>query len=265
MSNYRKIWEAYEKYAKTLSVIRRGHQIIDGFDKGLYAHDGTPEELFKIRGESVAEHQAKAAFLMRTCLESDYDSCLIPDLSDPERAKYELVTYMLIHDTGTIVTGDVLKDGSEHKNPPKIARDDKITFEDFVDDAFTFNGTQQRFKSWHRDTADKESGSYMNYTIAVVLSAIGQLETVLTFAYLEKHNIIGDITRKTDLSTDLQRAIEITGTNNLLDNFAAYMKMQIGKKLEFKQKWVIWGILQAAVEDVRGEFFPWWDKISDEK
>ncbi|MBO7561245.1 hypothetical protein J6T21_04470 [Candidatus Saccharibacteria bacterium] len=255
---YRKIWEAYEAYSKTCFVIRKGHEIMDGFDSGLFEKSGS--ELFLSRGESVAEHQAKTALLMNLCLDDKYFAELVDfNVSREEALKYELVSYSLFHDIGSIETGDVLKDGTELDTDKRILENrQERAYNDFVEKAFSRDA--EIYTSWQRWA---KQGDYKKYDVVKIATAIRQLETVLSIAFLEKNGIVGNINRKRVISPELQTVINAIGTDNVLDAFAGYMKLKIGNCLSFWQKKLIYGIMESALLDIRGEFFPWWKKIDD--
>jgi hypothetical protein len=91
--------------------------------------------------------------------------------------------------------------------------------------------------------------------------AIGDLETVLKIAALELHGLKGDVMKKAEKSEAMRDTIGITGTNDALDNFAAFFKMKTTEFLKNAEKEVLYGILKAAVMEVRGSWYDWWSEI----
>lgn len=273
----RRTWRKYrDTIFPTSTTIRSGHAIYEEFGKKDLADDqmvgyDACGRIFVNRFESVAEHSFHTALLTMACLEGKLGSMLFHDCefdsedelhTDVYVLRARVVCYQLLHDIGEIKTGSVRKDGRVMSH--RVVGEQHETYEDTVD--YFFRDSSEiddkrkllEWRSYNYFGADFES---KENAPAPVLKAIGDLETVLKVAVLELCGLRGDVAEKAKKSKVIKKTVEITGTTDALDNFAAYFKLNTMKTLDEIQQEALYGILETAVKDVRGKWFDWWLKI----
>lgn len=235
---YRQIWQNYAVFKRQTLVMRAGFARM-----GIYpgTSDGRTEPQ---RSESVAEHVLGTLELL------DEIAMFCPELiSDAEASRGGRL--LLKHEVGESEIGDIPDDGRRNeaqKNNAELrammrysqnlpVRYGMQLFSDFV------------------DFQNKES------CLAQVLYCIDKLETVLQCVLYEQDGrdvACMDEALLRSLSEQDRKYMEKTGSTRIVDNWAAhYLDLIQG----FKCAPVFVGILRAAVEDVRGEWFAWCDEV----
>lgn len=250
-SIYEHIWQGYKIFASASFVERSGHQLV-GLADPVEAGESNVA-MFRRRGESVLEHCAKTAYLLLALLSH------FPGLFDSENVlggkipadTWMLVTTMLTHDIGELATGDIPDDGN-------AAHDTK----DEIERRFYCKEMAPMF-SWNDSVYLRES--YIDFQerktfVGQLLYCLDKLEAILGLLLLEEQEARGFIDNKPFPTMQDEHYRFLTGTPNAIDCWAAHTKDRV-KDFPAKATRHIFGILRAAVMDVRGEWFAWWDNV----
>lgn len=102
MGRSKNIWKNYYTYCET-SFVERGGTIACGVLPTLKKRDDA--DLYNRKPEFVSEHQGRAAFLLGQILMN------YPELTDPS-TWFSQIMFVLCHDVGEYIHGDLLDDGS---------------------------------------------------------------------------------------------------------------------------------------------------------
>ena len=247
----KRIWTAYSKYVETTFIVREGFQ---SWKMTQNYHDETFADISKMfytRGQSCLEHQANTAFL--ACLfGSNY-----PSFFGAEYAKamdnpwmWLITMTCLVHDIGDTKTGNIAKDG---RVDPKSKRE--IRYDAFldlilgldIDDVSEIIAIANYFK-YESDTA-------------WAINAVTTLDAVLFLTYLEGRGLKGTIKHKDNQTVLDQKLISMAKTGNPVDCLAMQLKASFEKE-SYPDSITepIYGVLKAAINEVRGKDFKWWDK-----
>lgn len=232
-----RIWSGYKLYASTAFVSRSGYELT-GMAIGREGLDVA--DIFEWRGESVLEHQAKVAWLV-TAFRDNFPRYFTTD--DPR-----YLTVALTHDVGEVEVGDIADDGN-----PKHGTKDAEELRVFQKLAETYGLEGTRFVSVFKQFQEKQVRN------GQALYALDKIEYVLMQIFLESHGKVGRLTKK-PYETDLDSYfMKITGTDCPVDNCAAHLKWALRNCHDAVVTEPIFTLIRAAVKDVRGKDFEWWD------
>lgn len=250
-------WHGYSIYEMGKFIIRSGYCLVglaDRINLGSIFNTGatkpineTITERFYRRGESILEHAAKVAYLC-TIMESNFPGFFnTPDSFDSQLA----FVVALIHDATEVFTGDIPDDG----NPARLNKDEleRELFDVKIAPAFSredYMLIRELYASFQNH--DTPTGQ--------ALYCLDKLEAVLTLLWLEQYDTYGLTTAKPDPTGQDIHYMKLVGTPCATDCWAAHVK---DRTKDFPDAITrhIYGVLCAAVMEVRGEWFPWWDKI----
>lgn len=251
MNEYERIWEAYQLYAKTAAVYRKGFELCG---MTFPTSNEVPDfgDSFVMRGESDLEHQAKVAWLLLAFIGRVGNNSRLRYYSEDSVINlWSLFAVALCHDIGEIEIGDIPHDGNAlHDTKDEIER--KV-FEKMSEIYAPEDSRRDRVREIFRDFQDKGNN------FGKLLFALDKLEAVLTQLLCEKYGCSGKITAKpyaTELDNYFMRE---TGSEKSSDCWAAHMCSLVRDFPEWIKEPVL-GLLDAAVRDVRGESFAWWNK-----
>lgn len=238
MNNYIGIWKAYQSFATTAVVRRKGFELAGMTEK---TDDTVPDiaDSFRLHGESDLEHQAKVAWLALVFLRTFWT---VPNID-----VYPFVVVALCHDVGEIKIGDIPDNG----NPLHDSKDllEREVFEEMARQAFP---SCERVIKMFTQFQDRE-----NFGLAIC--ALDKLEAALMQLLCEKHGNGGSI--DSGNATDQDRALmRFTGTTATADVWAARMCLRTRGFPDWVKSPVL-KLLDTAVCDVRGTSFSWWQKI----
>ena len=242
---YDDIWEAYQTFATTAAVLRKGYEQ-SGMTKTTEDNVPNIADSFRRRGESDLEHQAKVAWLALVFLRMFWVQGNI-DI-------YPFVVVALCHDVGEIKIGDIPDDG----NPLHDTKDraERKVFEEVVDQAF-IQPSETRRKHELMELFD----NFQNRKVlGAAIFALDKLEAILMQLLCEKHGNAGDLKEKENCTGRDKRLMEFTGSSRTSDIWAAHLCLHI-KDFPSWIKIPVLGLLDTAVHDVRGVSFSWWRKI----
>lgn len=236
-----RIWEGYKLYARGCATTRVGFELAG---HALFGGDSPCDmSMFPIRGESILEHQAKAAWLTVVFISNFYASS-----SDQELMNLSALS--LVHDVGESVIGDIPDDGRvEHENKGLSERE---FFESFV----------LAYAEPHRkDILDKfKEFQDKNTFSGQLVYAIDKLEFVLMSLFLETFDIYGSLKSKNPPTPQDKYFMDLTHTDAATDCWVAHTLVLLSP-LNSRISEPALTLIDVAVCDVRGEHFPWWDNI----
>ena len=260
----KRIWESYQTYTRHSFVLRTGYFLIGAAQSPVTGEELSESELisrtFFERGESDLEHQAKTAWLC-SVFANNYRNYFFgkeffikptsEDFSKGVIINYEkwiLVLVGLIHDTGETV--DIPDDGNALHGTNDA--DERAVIERFVEAYLPVTGSRllRRFDEFQNKST----------RMGKALFAIDKLEAILTLLYLEKHGCRGYITNKPNITERDKRTMDVIGVSCATDCWAAQAVEQI-KKYPPEILEPVLSLLNIAAADVRGETFPWLDKV----
>lgn len=246
MSEYKRIWEAYQLYAKTATVRRKGFELC-GMTFPTANETLDFGESFAVRGESDLEHQAKVAWLTLTFMGCSMNGH--PIWPKGYVGTWAIIAVALCHDVGEVEIGDIPDDGNAlHDAKDEVER--KV-----------FNEMAEIYPYSKREALRGVFGCFQNkeYDFGKMLFALDKLESVLMQLLCEKHGCPGMVTARVN-PTELDKYfMRVTGSEKSSDCWAAHMCSSIRDFPEWIKEPVL-GLLDAAVRDVRGEPFVWWNK-----
>lgn len=259
---YVRIWKGYKLLAETAYVMRSGFQLIGIAE--MNDDDGNIPSTFKRRDESILEHAAKVCYLC-TAFMSHLPNFFDPgaDLSlsasgylnhsneSPIASDWAVITTALLHDVGEIATGDIPDDGNmEHESKDESER---ILFDCLMAPAYS----REDFSLLRKSYADFQDHQTLT---GQAIYCLDKLEAILQLIWLEQFEVYGLITAKPASTAQDLHFSALIGTPCATDVWAAHTKARI-KDLPDSITRHAYELLRVAVVDVRGEWFPWWDKI----
>lgn len=226
-----KIWQVYRILKTESEVIRSGFGTYGIYDYKVGA-------CFDMnRSESDLEHTAGMQILVMLTM------AFFPDLFS-EEDKQTILYITLIHEVGERRFGDIPDDGNrdeERKNRLELA------------------AVMDILKSFPKELAEKVRLGFME--MQARSSALGQflycadkVEAVLQGLIYESEGRGGDLKMKEGWTLQDLRGSEATESTDLVDVWAVHF-LQVTSKMYTQTLFA--GILRAAVEDVRGEWFAW--------
>lgn len=252
-----RIWHGYKIYEMGEFTLRSGVGLI-GLTDMANPHETIAERFYR-RGESILEHTSKLAYLCST-FSSNFpggfnalnpftdrfyksDSGIIED--------WLIFAVALTHDIPEVFTGDIPDDGSRaHADKDEIER---MLYEEKIAPAYSHEDymlIREFFNSFQNH--DTPAGR--------ALYCLDKLEAVLQLLWLERYEAYGLITAKLSPTGQDIHYMKLTGTPCATDCWAAHLKDRI-KDFPTAITRHIYGVLYVAVMDIRGEWFPWWNKI----
>ena len=242
------IWRAYQLFASTSAVRRKGYELVG---MTSMTPNGVPEveDSFVIRGESDLEHQAKVAWLTSAfigCYGNDFFQLYEPNSC---AELWSVFTVALNHDIGEVATGDVPDDGSEAHDTKN--EQERIVFGNMLRYLPAEYSIPAQLDYWAFQDLDGHNGR--------AIYALDKLEAVLTLLLYEKHGCRGMITAKVEPSEADKYYMRVTRSETAADCWAAHLCAHI-RKFPDSIKRPILALLDAAVLDVRGEPFLWWNR-----
>ena len=209
--------------------------------------------MFRRRNESILEHSAKVVYLASAMM-SHFPGFFGSNKLEFEDYPSELwvtITAALLHDVGEIATGDIPDDGNPlHDTKDEIERE-------------FFNGQMAPAYSLEDYSLIRRMfTSFQNHDTPAgqALHCLDKIEAILMLLWLEQYEAYGEITAK-PLPTEQDRGFMfLTGTPCATDCWAAHTKTLID---DYPSRITnhIYALLRAAVLDVRGEWFGWWDNV----
>jgi len=234
-----KVVESYWDYIKTANMPVAGWLALRAvkFPCGGANHN----KIFYHRGESLLEHQAKTAVLLRLFMENFPE--MFKDMSDSE--KLDLMTFSLIKNVAEINTGNMIKDGRYH---PIVEKQKRFsTFAGFV--KLGFGPRAEKFVSLYdryKDSSDR---------VAKIISYINLLEHVLTLAYHRSLGFRTNVARKKVRTALVRRLIRFTHSREALDIFAADLAHQVKCCADDIKNPILLVLDQASLKARGGPFY----------
>lgn len=251
----KRIWEGYKLYASTAYVSRKGFELVGMTE---LTDDRVPmnaDEIFRRRGESGLEHQAKTAWLSVAFNENfphyfaDRWSSSNYSWFTTYSSAYLAIVVALNHDIGEVSTGDIPDNG----NPLHDTKDaiEHEVFEKMVSNVC--NRNKDEIMAVFDEFQDKNS------LIGKAIYALDKIEAVLNLLFLEQYNHYGAMGIGPFVTEQDKRYMRMTHSSNATDCWAAHVKELL---LDYPRNIMepVFSLLQVAVEDVRGEMFEWWDQ-----
>lgn len=229
---------------------------VEGFREmklGVFPKTKRKVGAFIRRGESLAEHQAKTAFLARLFIENFPEFFDLNGLSQDE--VLNLVTYPLIRNVGQIKTGNIVKDGRRVNDKVKEAV--YLRFSEFTKLGFPNSNAAVDYSRYYKEEEAK-TGEF-----GQAFAALSLLEHTLTLAYLRYKGISGSIAKKPYLTVYVKNLIRQTGTKDAFEIFAADLIRRVRNYPEHIKK-PIYFVLEHAAVYATGTFLKWWDWRKDE-
>lgn len=242
------VWEAYQLYAKTAAVRRKGFELAGMTEK---TDDIVPDiaESFMARGESDLEHQAKVAWLALAFMAGPAGYRIIWPRGPVET--WAIATVALCHDVGEVEIGDIPHDGNALHDTK-----DEIELKVISEMAEIYSTA-----NWRRSRMLFAFTEFQNKTTpcGMALFALDKLESVLMQLLCEKHGCCGMITAREN-PTELDKYfMRMTKSEKSSDCWAAHTCSLIRDFPDWI-KCPVLTLLDVAVRDVRGEPFAWWNK-----
>ncbi len=242
---YKRIWNAYQIYATTAAVRRKGYELTGMTQE---TDDIVPDvvESFRLRGESDLEHQAKVAWLT-----SVFIKIFWPQIGADV---WTILVVALCHDVGEIEVGDIPHDGNPLHDGKNQA--ERRVFEKMVNEGFI-----TPFERRCKDDLMKMFDDFQNQdNVGKAIFALDKLEAALMQLMCEKHGCCGDLKFKENPTDQDRYFSELTGSEKTSDIWAAHMCSLI-RDFPHWIKVPVLELLDAAVRDVRGVSFEWRNKI----
>ena len=239
-----RIWEGYKLYVSTAFVMRKGVELV-----GLTNETEVPlpvAETFERRGESGMEHQAKMAWLCMAFVENFPD--FFAESMTKDELSYMLLAVSLCHDVGEVATGDIPDDGNALHGTKNEA--EREVFRRLMGSC-SRNG--ERMLEIFRQFQDKDT------FLGQAVHALDKLETVLNLLFLEQFEHYGVMNKKPFVTESDRHFIHVTHTVCTTDCWAAHTKALI-QDYPNEITEPVFGLLEVAVRDVRGEMFEWWSE-----
>ena len=244
------IWEGYKLYSQGAAVMRVGYWYI-GSAKNLAKWNLNLRRLFRFRGESILEHQAKVAWLASAFM-SNFPYYFGNGVEELDSTKmFRLYVISLTHDTGETKRGDIADDGGK-KHSSKLR--DLIELLVFKQLARAYGSDwQSKLVRSFELFQDQGAGSRQ----IQALYALDKIEAVLTNLVQESIKNPGRLHRKRRKITDQDRKYKrITGSDYAADIWGYGVKERIDN-FPPEIKGPAYTLLDIAALDVRGEKFTW--------
>lgn len=269
------IWRRYCHSHASNFVIRSGCGLC-----GCYDYDPSAERSYR-KPESVTDHACGCVELVRL-LQTFYPNLLTPN--EFERAQNLLSN----HDIGENKTDDTPDDGSGDKDAkdyaeltafistvidlPKSVRN--VLVSDFIkfQDPLATNLAYERIKTDMLNTSSASANIVKAYLLSEahndikviqLCKAVDKLEAILSSAFFEKHGIKGDLLYKeatfSQLTNQDRSYIDCAeGDSSITAAWLAHVVDEWHACYGFP---IVLDIAKAAVIDVRGQWFPWFDRF----
>lgn len=243
----KRIWEGYQSYASLSAVIRSGHRLV-GIANSVDDFSDIGDAFTK-RGESDLEHQAKVAWLCSVFVSNFPSYFGVPDGKYLPADTWLLFVAALCHDSGEVLTGDVPDDG-RYEHDLKAAQELDF-FKDFVK-AYGFVDQEKLLTTFrHFQKRDSLDGK--------ALFALDKVEFVLSAIFLEKQHLYGYIDHKMRVTPQDEYFMKETGSNSATDVWAAHLRAVVCNYPQIIAGPIL-TLVDVAIQDTRGERFPWWNK-----
>lgn len=234
---YRQIWRNYATFKKQETVMRAGFARV-----GVYP--GTPDGRTEpLRSESVAEHVLGTLELL------DEIAMFCPEMMS-EAETLRCMRLLLKHEVGEVEIGDIPDDG-RYDGAKKDENELRVMMR-YAETLPAPYGIQTVHD--FVDFQNKRSA------LAQMAYCIDKIEAVLQCLLYEQEGrnvTCVDETLVQNLSEQDRKYMRQTGSAQVVDNWSAHCLDLIR---DFWCAPMFVGILRAAVEDVRGEWFPWIEK-----
>lgn len=248
-NEFDKIWMSYRMFKKEAEVTRAGYYLCkvypdpDGIwgrlDSAGKLTDQDYARLGDLRSESDLEHSAGMSRLVTDM------AAWFPELFPNPTCAAKLAQ---LHDIGEIYIGDIADDGSpEHAQKEDL---EQIAFLEWL-----YNQPEEIWEDtyqYYLEFQDKSTKRGQTLYIA------DKLEAILQLLNYELRGIYGDVRLKEPPSErDLEFGKTI-GTYNATDVWAYHFKTNVVDQYSPDITLPFLCVLDSAVTDVRGEWFPWW-------
>lgn len=234
---YRQIWRNYATFKKQETVMRAGFARV-----GVYP--GTPDGRTEpLRSESVAEHVLGTLELL------DEIAMFCPEVISETEA-LRCMRLLLKHEVGEVEIGDIPDDG-RYDGAKKDENELRVMMR-YAETLPASYGVQTVHD--FVDFQNKRSA------LAQMAYCIDKIEAVLQCLLYEQEGrnvTCADEALVQSLSEQDRKYMRQTGSAQVVDNWSAHCLDLIR---DFWCAPMFVGILRAAVEDVRGEWFPWIEK-----
>ncbi|MBQ6354863.1 HD domain-containing protein [Candidatus Saccharibacteria bacterium] len=227
-----KIWISYRMFKREADIARAGYYLCKVYPEPT-------EEDFLNRFESDLEHSAGVARLV-----SDMAAWFPELFPDVETA----IKLAQLHDIGEIYIGDIADDG----NPAHAQKEDieQVTFLEwlYTQPEETWEDTYQYYLEFQEKSTPRGQALYI----------ADKLEAILQLLNYELRGLYGDVRLKNPPSSrDLAFGATI-GTYNATDVWACHFKAIVCDQFAPEITLPFIAVLDSAVTDVRGKWFPWW-------
>lgn len=246
-----RIWMSYRMFKGEAEVPRSGYYLChiypDPDEKFTYHEwdrDGYRREKYitprDVRFESVLEHSAGVAHLVEDM--ATWFPKLFPDVDMARKLA-------LKHDIGELYTGDIADDGRPEHDQKE--RDEQAVFLEWLMNTQpedTWEDTYQFYLEFQDKSTPRGQALY----------AADKLEAILQLLNYERCGWYGDVSLKNPPTEQDLKSSEITGTFNPTDVWAYHFKTIVWDQLNPEITLPFICVLDSAVTDVRGEWFPWW-------
>lgn len=226
-----KIWISYRMFKREAEVVRSGYYLC-----GIYPEP--TEESAKRRSESDLEHSAGLAHLVSDM--AVWCPGLFPN-------PFLATKVAMAHDIGEIYIGDIADDGNRDHDV-KDAEELEVFLEYVLNQP---ENIQDEILSYYEEFQTRSTPR------GIVMYIADKLEAVLQLLNYEFQGKYGDVRLKEPPSERDLKFAEIIGTSNSTDVWAYHFKTLIDDyPSEMTLPFIC--VLDSAVNDVRGEWFPWW-------
>lgn len=227
-----RIWMSYRMIKQEANIARAGYYLCQVYPEPT-------EEDFFTRFESDLEHSCGMTRLVSDMAE--WFPELFPDTESAIRLAQT-------HDVGEIYIGDIADDGS----PAHAQKEDaeQVTFLEwlYTQPKHVWEDTFQYYLEFQDKSTPRGQALY----------AADKLEAILQLLNYEMHGLYGDVRLKNPPSErDLKFGAKI-GTYNATDVWACHFKNIVVDRFDPEITLPFVCVLDSAVTDARGEWFPWW-------
>lgn len=245
LNEFDKIWMSYQMFKREAEVPRSGYYLCNIYpnpNKVLMCPNPGGWDYVRIgdvRAESVLEHSAAVAHLVEDI------AAWFPELfPDVELAK----KIALRHDIGEIYSGDIADDGRPEHDQKEDMEQDVFLEWLFTQPVDTWEDTFQFYLEFQDRSTPRGQALY----------AADKLEAILQLLNYEERGWYGDVSLKNPPTEQDLKSMEMTGASSPTDVWAYHFKTIVWDQLSPEVTLPFICILDSAVTDVRGEWFPWW-------